>query len=166
MLPAVEPNPEPIAALLDVDELELAELLEGELVVMRSEKRFEVPRAAPRLDAGELVAAEPEVSEDEEELVAVFEDAIAVVEALIDVEPEDTFDAFVLEFLEEPRLPLMLPRFPCNCGASSAAKRSAWMEPPKRTVRFSSPTERIAVRNAAAVGPPPPFSGGTRLRFQ
>jgi hypothetical protein len=125
MLPAVEPKPEPIAALLDVDELELAELLEDEPLVMRSEKRFDEPRAAPRLDAGELVAEEPEASEEEEALVAVFDDAMAVVEALIDVEPPDTFEAFELVFLEEPRLPLMLPRFPRNCGARSAAKRSA-----------------------------------------
>jgi hypothetical protein len=166
MLPAVEPNPEPMAALEDVDELELLELLPGELVVMRSEKRFEEPRAVPRLDAGELVVVEPEVSEEEEALVAVLDDVIAVVEALIDVEPADTFEAFELVFLEEPRLPLMLPRFPCNCGASSAAKRSAWMEPLKRTVRFSSPTETTAVRNAAVAVPPPPFSGGTRPRFQ
>jgi hypothetical protein len=109
---------------------------------------------------------EPEVSEEEEALVAVLDDVIAVVEALIDVEPADTFEAFELVFLEEPRLPLMLPRFPCNCGASSAAKRSAWMEPLKRTVRFSSPTETTAVRNAAVAVPPPPFSGGTRPRFQ
>jgi hypothetical protein len=165
MLPAVEPNPEPMAALPDVDELELLEP-EDEPVVMRSEKRFEEPRAAPRLDAGELVAAEPEVSEEEEALVDVFDDVIAVVEALIDVEPDDTFEAFELEFREDPRFPVMLPRFPCNCGARSAANRSAWMLPAKRTVRFSSPTETTAVRNAAVVGPPPPFSAGTRLRFQ
>jgi hypothetical protein len=136
MEPAVEPNPEPIVLLVDAEALEL---LDDEPVVMRSEKRLELPLAAPRLDAGELPAAAPEVSEEEDVLVAVFEEAIAVVEALIDAEPALTLEAFELEFREETRLPLELLRLPCNCGASSAAKRSAWIEPPSRTVRFSSP---------------------------
>jgi hypothetical protein len=135
----VEPNPEPITLLLDDDELEALELLEDELALMRSENRLEDPRVAPRLDAGALLAVEPEVSEEEDVLVAVFEDAIAVVEAAIDVDPALTLEAFELEFREETRLPLELLRLPCNCGASSAAKRSAWIEPPSRTVRFSSP---------------------------
>ena len=120
----MEPNPEPITLLLD-DELEALELLDAELVLMRSENRLEDPRVAPRLDAGELLAEAPEVSEEDDVLVAVFEEAIAVVEALMDVEPALTLEAFELEFREETRLPLMLPRLPCNCGASSAAKRSA-----------------------------------------
>jgi len=106
---------------------------------MRSENRLEDPRVAPRLDAGALLAVEPEVSEEEDVLVAVFEEAIAVVEAAIDVDPALTLEAFELEFREETRLPLELLRLPCNCGASSAAKRSAWIEPPNRTVRFNSP---------------------------
>src|SRR5580704_6005333 len=68
MEPAVEPNPEPIVLLVDAEALEL---LDDEPVVMRSEKRLELPLAAPRLDAGELPAAAPEVSEEEDVLVAV-----------------------------------------------------------------------------------------------
>jgi hypothetical protein len=139
MAPAVDPNPEPITLLLDADELEALELPDDEPVVMRSENRFEEPLAAPRLDAGELLAAEPEVSEEEDVLVAVFDETISVVEALIVVELALTLDAFELEFREETRFPLELLRLPCNCGANSAAKRSAWIEPPSRTVRFSSP---------------------------
>ena len=120
----MEPNPEPIALLLD-DEPEALELLDVEPVLTRSENRLEDPRVAPRLDAGELLAEAPEVSEEEDVLVAVFEEAIAVVEALTAVDPALTFDAFELEFREDARLPLMLPRLPCNCGANRAAKRSA-----------------------------------------
>jgi hypothetical protein len=58
-------------------------------------------------------------------LVDVFEDAIAVVEAETDAVPEDTLEAFELELLDPTRLPLELLRLPCNCGAMSAAKRSA-----------------------------------------
>jgi len=154
MLLAVEPNPEPIAAL--VEELEFVELVaEGLADVMRSENRLVDPRAAPK-----LVADVPEV---DEALVAVFVDATVEVEALIEVEPADTLEALELEFLDEARFPLILPRLPRNCGASSAAKRSAWIEPVKRTVRFSSPAEMTAVRKAAVDGPPPPFSAGVRL---
>jgi hypothetical protein len=106
MAPAVDPNPEPIVLLLDADELDAVGLLDDELVVVRSEKRLELPRVAPRLAAGELLAVEPEVFAEEDVLVAVFEEAIAVVEALIVVEPEDTLEAFELEFREEPLLPL------------------------------------------------------------
>jgi hypothetical protein len=160
---AVDPNPEPMTLLLDADALEALELLD-EPVVMRSEKRLEEPRVAPKLDAGELAADEPEVSAEEDVLVEVFEEATAVVEALMDVEPALTLEAFELELREETRLPLMLLRLPCNCGASSAAKRSAWMAPPNRTVRFNSPEAMTAVRKAATEGPPPPVSGG--LRFE
>jgi hypothetical protein len=139
MAPAVDPNPEPITLLLDADELEALELPDDEPVVMRSENRFEEPLAAPRLDAGELLAADPEVSEEEDVLVAVFEEMISVVEALIVVELALTLEAFELEFREETRFPLELLRLPCNCGANSAANRSAWIEPPSRTVRFNSP---------------------------
>jgi hypothetical protein len=165
MAPAVEPNPEPIALLPEVDELEALELLDDELALMRSEKRLELPLEAPKLEAGELPAEEPDVLE-EDVLVAVFEEAIAVVEALMDVEPELTLEAFELEFREETRLPLELLLLPCNCGARSAAKRSAWIVPFNRTVRFNSPDAMTAVRNAATEGPPPPFSGGTRSRFK
>jgi len=51
--------------------------------------------------------------------------------------------------------PLRLPRI---CGASMAAKRSAWITPDTRMVRCRSPTTTGAVRTAT--GPPPPrFSG-------
>jgi hypothetical protein len=162
----VEPNPEPIALLPDVDELEALELADDELLLVRSEKRLELPLEAPKLEAGELLAEEPDVFEEEDVLVAVFEEAITVVEALIDDEPPLTLEAFELEFREETRLPLELPRFPCNCGAKSAAKRSAWIVPLNRTVRFSSPDAITAVRKAATDGPPPPFSAGTRSRFK
>jgi hypothetical protein len=72
-------------------------------------------------------------------------------------------EALELELREETRLPLELLRLPCNCGARSAAKRSAWIEPPSRTVRFNSPVETTAVRKAAAEGPLP-FSGGLRFK--
>ena len=160
----MEPRPEPIALLVDADELEAVELL-GEEVDRRSEKRLELPLEAPKLEAGEL-AAEPELLAEDDVLVAVFEEATAVVEAVTDVELELTLEAFELEFREETRLPLMLPRLPCNCGASSAAKRSAWIVPLSRRVRFSSPVAITAVRKAATEGPPPPFSGGTRSRFK
>jgi hypothetical protein len=157
----VEPSPEPITLLPDAEELEALELLDDEPVVIRSENRLEEPLVAPRLDAGELLADDPEVSEEEDVLVAVFDEVIAVVEALIVVEVALTFEAFELEFREPIRFPLELLRLPCNCGASSAAKRSAWIEPPSRTVRFSSPEAITAVRKAATEGPPPPpFSGG------
>jgi hypothetical protein len=156
----VEPNPEPITLLPDAEELEALELLDDEPVVIRSENRLEEPLVAPRLDAGELLADEPEVSEEEDVLVAVFEEVIAVVEALMVVEVALTLEAFELEFREPIRFPLELLRLPCNCGASSAAKRSAWIEPPSRTVRFSSPEEITAVRRAVTEGPPPPFSDG------
>ena len=82
---------------------------------------MELPREAPRLEAGELLP----VLAEEEVLVAAFEEAMVVVEAVTDVEPELTLEAFELEFREETRFPLMLPRLPRNCGVSSAAKRSA-----------------------------------------
>jgi hypothetical protein len=121
----VEPNPEPITLLAAVEELDEALELPDEPVVMRSENRLDEPLAAPRLDAGELLADEPEVSEEEDVLVAVFEEAMAVVEALIVVELALTLEAFELEFRDPVRFPLMLVRLPCNCGASSAANRSA-----------------------------------------
>jgi hypothetical protein len=157
----VEPNPEPITLLPDDEELDEAlELLDDEPVVRRSENRLDEPLVAPRLDAAGLLAEDPEVSEDEEVLAAVFDDAMAVVEALIVVELALTLEAFELEFREPIRFPLELLRLPCNCGASSAAKRSAWIEPPSRTVRFSSPEEMTAVRRAVTAGPPPPLSDG------
>jgi hypothetical protein len=162
MASAVEPNPEPITPLLAAAEVEALELLVDEPVVIRSENRLEEPRAAPRLEAGELLAVEPEVSEEEDVLVAVFEETIAVVEAMIEDEPALILEAFELELREETRLPLELLRLPCNCWASSAAKRSAWIEPHSRTVRFSSPDEMTAVRKAAPAGPPP-LSGSLRF---
>jgi len=162
----VEPSPEPMALLLDPEDFAALALLEEEPEPTRSEKRFELPLEAPRLEAGELLAAEPEVSADEEVLVDVFEEAIAVVEAVTDVEPAETLEAFELELLDPTRLPLELLRLPCNCGAISAAKRSAWIVPPSRTVRFNSPAATAAVRKLPADEPPPPFSGGTRSRFR
>ena len=162
MAPAVEPNPEPMTLLVEVDEPEALEAPDDELVDMRSEKRLELPLAAPRLDAGELLEVAPEVSEEEDVLVAVFEDAIWVVDAAMVVEEALTLEAFELEFREELRFPLILLRLPRNCGARSAAKRSAWIEPPSRTVRLRSPVEITAVRKAATEGPLP-FSAGLRF---
>jgi hypothetical protein len=101
MLPAVEPNPlEPITPLPEpVVELELLALLPGEPVDMRSEKRLVEPRTAPKLLAGELVEVAPEAPDEEDVLVAVFVDAIVVVEAL-------TLEAFELELRDDTRLPL------------------------------------------------------------
>jgi hypothetical protein len=149
-----------MALLLEAVEPPALELLPDEVVLRRSENRLELPLVAPR-----LVAADAEPSADEEVLLAVFEEATAVLEAAT-VAVEETLEAFELELLEPTRLPLELLRLPCNCGAMSAAKRSAWIVPPRRTVRFSSPNEMTAVRIAATDGPPPPFSGGTRLWFQ
>jgi hypothetical protein len=162
MAPAVEPSPEPIA-LLEDEAVEALEVAADEPVVMRSEKRLEEPRVVPRLEAGELPAAEPEVSAEEDVLVDVLEEAIAVVETVTVVEVALTLEAFEVEFREETRFPLMLLRLPRNCGAISAAKRSAWMAPLSRTVRLSSPVAITAVRKAVAEGPLPPFSGGLRL---
>jgi hypothetical protein len=155
-----------MALLVDADELAALELLEGEALDIRSEKRLELPLEAPKLDAGELLAAEPELLSEEDVLVAVFEEATAVVEGLTDVELELTLEAFELEFREETRFPLILPRLPRNCGAIRAAKRSAWIVPLSRTVRFNSPVVITAVRKTATEVPPPPFSVGTRWRFK
>jgi len=111
-----------MALLLEVEPPEL-EVLPDEVVLSRSENRLELPLAAPRLVAGE-VAADAEPSAEEDVLLAVFEEATAVLEAAT-VEVEDTLEAFELELLDPTRLPLELLRLPCNCGAISAAKRSA-----------------------------------------
>jgi hypothetical protein len=123
MLPAVEPSPvEPITELVVAVALE--ELLADVLVVMRSEKRLVEPRVAPRLLAGELAVAAPDVSSEEDVLVAVLVETIAVVEAAIEVVLAG-LDAFELEFREDTRFPLPLPRSPFNRGEIRAANRSA-----------------------------------------
>jgi hypothetical protein len=166
MLPAVEPNPvAPIAALVEAVVVEAEALLADEPVAALSEKRLVEPRVAPRLLAGELVVVAPEVSAEEDVLVAVLVETMAVVEAAIEVVLAG-FEAFELEFREDTRFPLPLPWSPCNRGAMRAANRSACTAPPRRTVRRSSPTETIAVRIATADGPPPPFSGAVRWLFQ
>jgi hypothetical protein len=165
MLPAVEPKPvAPITALEEVA-VKLVEPLAVELVVIRSEKRLVEPRVVPRLLAGELAVAVPDVSEDEEVLVAVLVETISVVAAAIEVVLAG-LEAFELEFREDTRFPLPLPRSPFNRGAMRAANRSAWMEPARRTVRRNCPTETTAVLAATAVGPPPPVAGDDRSRFQ
>src|SRR5579872_3969694 len=68
-LPAVDPNPEPMTLLLDAD----AALPDEALEVIRSENRLVEPRVAPKLDAGAVAPAAPEVSDEEEALVVVFE---------------------------------------------------------------------------------------------
>jgi hypothetical protein len=123
----VEPSPvEPItllvAAVVDVD---VEELLAEEPVAALSEKRLVEPRVAPRLLAGALVVvAAPEVSDEEDVLVAVLVETMATVEATIELVLAG-LDAFELEFREETRFPLPLPRSPFNRGAMRAANRSA-----------------------------------------
>jgi hypothetical protein len=165
MLPAVEPSPvEPMTLLVVavVDAVEVEEVLADDPVAALSEKRLVEPRVAPRLLAGELAAAAPEVSAEEDVLVVVLVETMATVEATIEVVLAG-FEAFEVEFREDTRFPLPLPRSPFNRGAIRAANRSAWTAPPSRTVRRSSPTETIAVRTATADGPPPPLSGAGRV---
>jgi len=158
----VEPSPvDPIAALLEAAVPPAAEPAPGELALMRSEKRFVEPRVAPRLLAAELELLAPEVSADAEVLVLALVEAIAVVDAVTADEAADTFEAFELEFRDDIRLPLMLPRSPLSRGAMSAEKRSAWMVPLKRMVWWRSPNATTAVRTAVKDGPPP-FSGAVR----
>jgi hypothetical protein len=92
---------------------------------VRSEKRFVVPRVAPRLLAVELVVVAPDVSEEEDVLVLVLVDTIAVVEADTADDAADALEAFELEFRDETRFPPILPRSPRKRGARSAANRSA-----------------------------------------
>jgi len=89
-----------------VDELEPVALLAEEPEFMRSEKRLTEPRAEPRLLAGELLDVEPEVSDEEDVLVAVLVEAIVVVEAVTALEAADTLEAFELELREDIRFPL------------------------------------------------------------
>jgi hypothetical protein len=96
-----------------------------ELLAARSEKRFVEPRVAPRLLAGVLLVVAPEVSEEEDVLVLVLVDTMAVVEAVTADDTAEVLEAFELEFLDETRFPPMLPRSPRKRGARSAANRSA-----------------------------------------
>lgn len=125
MSPAVDPSPvEPMAALVELLDALVAAAAAGVLVVMRSENRLVVPRVAPRLVAVWVVVA-PDVSEEEEVLLLVLVDTISVVDALIEDEPAATFETFELEFRDEIRLPLELPRSPRSRGVMIAANRSA-----------------------------------------
>jgi hypothetical protein len=164
MFPAVEPSPvEPIvllavaAAAVAVEEVDVA---------ARSEKRLVEPRVAPRLLAGELVAAAPEVSEEDDVLVAVLVETIVVVEAATEEVRLAAFEAFELLFRDDTLLPLPLPRSPRNRGAMTAAKRSAWIAPARRIVRCKGPKETTAVRTTAAEGPDPSLLAAERARFQ
>jgi hypothetical protein len=126
MLPAVEPSPvDPITVLVEVVADEEVELLGAAPVDALSVKRFVEPRVAPRLLAGAAAVVAPEVSEEEEVLVAVLVETMVVVEAAIEDPRLAAFEAFELEFREDIRFPLPLPRSPCNRGATSAEKRSA-----------------------------------------
>jgi hypothetical protein len=128
MLPAVEPSPvEPITLLVEV-----VVVVEVEVeppgaapVDALSVKRLVEPRVAPRLLAGALAVLAPEVAEEEEVLVAVLVETMAVVEAAIEDPRLAEFEAFELELREDIRFPLPLPRSPCKRGATNAAKRSA-----------------------------------------
>jgi hypothetical protein len=117
----VDPSPEPMTLLLDGDAAPLDEALE----VMRSENRLVEPRVAPKLDAGAAVVAAPEVSDEEEVLVVVFEETTVDVDRGGTDDAAETLEAFEVEFREEMRFPLELPRSPLSLGASTAAKRSA-----------------------------------------
>jgi len=175
--PAVDPRPlvpEPLE-LLDAF---LLELLEAELAALRSEKRFVEPRLAPKLEAVWTGAPEAELS-DEDEVFALFEELTVIVEALWELEsaeplpdepeeepPPNTLDAADMEPRVDPRLPLMLPRLPRNCGAMIAEKRSAVITPVTRSVRCRSPAAITAVRTTVPPGPPPPSFGARRSRFR
>ena len=102
------------------------------------------PLLAPRLDAaGRLAPPDSELS-DEDVLLALFDDVTVIVVALCELElddplleddepdeepppppPPNTLAAADMEPRDDPRLPLILLRLPRNCGAMTAAKRSA-----------------------------------------
>lgn len=148
-MPAVEPSPvEPIVLLV------LAAAAAVELAAVRSEKRLVVPRVAPRLVAVMVETVEPVVS-DEDVLTLVLVDVIVVVEAATPVAEVEALEEFEVVLRDDTRLPLWLPRFPRRRGATIAENRSAWIVPPSRTLRRSSPKDTTAVRAAVAPGPPP-----------
>jgi hypothetical protein len=181
----VDPRLESDDELL-LDAAFLVELLDAELVAARSEKRLPDPLAAPRLEAADRPAdADPESEpSDWDPLLALFEDVMVMVDALGELEPDDeplddddepdeepppppnTLAAADMAPRDEPRLPLKLPRLPRNCGAITAAKRSAVITPDTRKVRCTSPAAIIAVRTVVPVGPPPPSFGAKRSRFR
>ena len=142
------------------------------------------PRLAPRLDAVAPPADAGLEPSDCDVVLALFEDVTVIVEALDELEPEDeppldddeelgagvlappnTLAAADIALRDEPRLPLKLPRLPRNCGAMTAAKRSAVITPATRMVRCRSPAAIAVVRTAVPVGPPPSF-GDKRSRFR
>ena len=102
-MPAVDPRPEPIV-VLEVPPVDLADELEG-VDDRRSEKRLVEPRAAPRLPAAELAEA-PEGSAEDEVLLAVLEELIVSVEALLELEDEVVGGGGVFD--EDEELPNML----------------------------------------------------------
>ena len=106
--------------------LAAAAALAGDAVeVMRSENRLVEPRVAPRLEAGAVAVVAPEVSDEAEVLVVVFEETMSEVDKGGTDEAAETFEAFEVEFRDEMRLPVELPRSPLSLGARTAAKRSA-----------------------------------------
>ena len=96
----MDPRPEPMV-LLEVPLVDLPDELDPEeLDDMRSVKRLVEPRAAPRLAAA-VLAAPPEVSEEDEVLLAVLEELI--VSALLELEEEEVVDVELdEEELSEP----------------------------------------------------------------
>ena len=95
----MDPRPEPMV-LLEVPLVDLPDELDPEeLDDMRSVKRLVEPRAAPRLAAA-VLAAPPEVSEEDEVLLAVLEELI--VSALLELEEEEVDVEFDEEELSEP----------------------------------------------------------------
>jgi hypothetical protein len=93
--------------LLEVPPFDLPDELEPEeLDDMRSVKRLVEPRAAPRLPAA-VLAAPPEVSEEDEVLLAVLEELIVSADALLELEEEVVDVELDEEELSEP--PNMLP---------------------------------------------------------
>jgi len=88
--------------LLEVPLVDLPDELDPEeLDDMRSVKRLVEPRAAPRLAAA-VLAAPPEVSEEDEVLLAVLEELIVSADALPELEEEVADVELDEEELSEP----------------------------------------------------------------
>jgi hypothetical protein len=123
----------------------------------------EPPEFAP-LEPPKRFAEELRGPDELETALAVLDEAIGT-EELLPVE-ELPLELPALAPREDIRLPAILPRLPISRGAVIAAKRSAPIEPPTRSVRCRSPTETTAVRIAVDAVPPPPSLGESRSRLR
>jgi len=194
-LPPAEPSPlAPMAVDAGFDEAWVGvRLVLADFEAERSPKRLVEPRIAPRLAApppmlpvAAFVEVEPVVprlapvedppcvDEPPKELRDAELAAAVVVE--LDEEPEDDEDPDPDEPPRDPppddppppRWPGFIPpplRLPRNCGAISAANRSALMVPLRRTVRCKSPIT-IEVVVSPVTEPPPSFFEESRSRLK